>query len=322
MKKALITGGAGFIGSHLSEHLLSNNYQVTVIDDLSTGSMNNISSFLDNPNFRYLIESCQKRNLMAELIDMADEVYHLAAAVGVKMIVENPMKTIDLNYSLTEIVLEMVEKKQKPVLFTSTSEVYGKSADIPYQEDGDLLFGPSTRWRWSYACSKLLDEFMILGSHRTKGVPAVVVRLFNTVGPRQTGKYGMVIPTFVKQALNDAPLTIFGNGNQARCFCHVLDAVPMFPTLLGSSEAHGNIYNIGSDEEISINELAHTIIKLLNSNSKLEYIPYEKAYNKGFEDMKRRIPSLEKVNSITGFQPIRKLEKIILDVAENIKGLN
>jgi UDP-glucose 4-epimerase len=320
MKQCLITGGAGFIGSHLADHLLEKGCRVQVIDDLSTGSMHNIVHLKDHPSFTYTIEDCQNRTLMAELVDQADEIYHLAAAVGVRLIVEDTARTIHLNYALTQIVLEMAAKKKKPVLFTSSSEVYGKSERLPYREAGDLLLGSSSRWRWAYACSKLLDEFMVLSAHRTRGVPVVIVRLFNTVGPRQTGRYGMVIPNFVRQALAGDPITVYGDGTQSRCFCHVKDVVPVFPELLSDSRAHGSIFNVGSEEEIAIRDLAERVRGRLGSNSEIETVPFEKAYNKGFEDMKRRVPSLEKVQSLSSFRPERDLNRIIDDVAADFRS--
>jgi UDP-glucose 4-epimerase len=318
MKHALITGGAGFIGSHLSEHLLSLDYKVKIIDDLSTGSMRNLQTVKNHPNFSYVIDSCDNKTLMAELVDEADEIYHLAAAVGVQLIVRDPAKTIHLNYTLTEIVLEMASKKKKPLLFTSTSEVYGKSENLPYREDGDLLLGSSTRWRWAYACSKLLDEFMVLAAHKNQGIPVVILRLFNTVGPRQTGQYGMVIPNFVKRALKNEPISVFGDGLQSRCFCHVKNVVPVFSKLLNDSNAHGQIFNVGSDSEISIGNLAHLVKQQFQAASSIHYVPYEKAYNKGFEDMRRRIPCLEKLRQHLPFQPDLNLETILKDVAEDM----
>ncbi|MBN2143892.1 MAG: GDP-mannose 4,6-dehydratase [Candidatus Aureabacteria bacterium] len=318
LKHCLITGGAGFIGSHLAQYLLNEGNHVQIIDDLSTGSMKNILPFKDNPGFSYTIDSCQNKNLMAELVDRCDEIYHLAAAVGVKLIVEDPARTIHLNYTLTEIVLEMAAKKGKPVLFTSTSEVYGKSEEVPYQEDGDLLLGSSIRWRWAYACSKLLDEFMLLAAYKTRSVPVVIVRLFNTVGPCQTGRYGMVIPNFVSRALQHLPVQVYGDGKQTRCFCHVKNVVPVLPELIRNPLAYGQIFNVGSDREISILELARLVKKQLNSRSEIQFVPYEEAYNKGFEDMKRRIPCLNKIKSILNFNPDLLLEKIISDVAEDI----
>ncbi len=318
MKKCLITGGAGFIGSHLAEYLLESGNKVQIIDDLSTGSMKNIEHLKPDPNFSYVIDDCQNKNLMAELVDEADEIYHLAAAVGVKLIVQDTAKTIHLNYSLTEIVLEMASKKQKPVLFTSTSEVYGKSECVPYKEDGDLLFGSSTKWRWAYACSKLLDEFMVLSANRYKKIPVVIARLFNTVGPRQTGQYGMVIPNFVKQALNNEPITVYGDGKQSRCFSHVLNVVPVLPKLLNNPKAFGNVYNIGSNREITILKLAELVKTHLHSKSEIVFISYDKAYNSGFEDMQRRVPCLDKIKTIMHFEPDKTLEQIISDVAEHI----
>ncbi len=321
MPHCLITGGAGFIGSHLAKHLLDSGAKVTIIDDLSTGSMRNIVELKTNSNFEYVIDDCQNRNIMGELIDQADEIYHLAAAVGVKLIVADAAKTIDLNYSLTKIVLDMALKKKKPLLFTSTSEVYGKSTELPYKEEGDLLLGSSKKWRWAYACSKLLDEFMLLSAFRNHDLPAVIVRLFNTVGPKQTGRYGMVIPTFVNQAITNSSITVYGTGKQSRCFCHVNDIVPVFPKLLRNDRAYGNIFNVGNDFEISIIDLANKIKAQLDSESLIEFISYEKAYNKGFEDMNRRIPCLSKIAELLQFKTTYSLDDIIKDVYEDIKKM-
>jgi UDP-glucose 4-epimerase len=280
--------------------------------------MRNLQSVKNHPNFSYVIDTCHNKTLMAELVDEADEIYHLAAAVGVQLIVRDSAKTIHLNYTLTEIVLEMASKKKKPLLFTSTSEVYGKSDTLPYREDGDLLLGSPTRWRWAYACSKLLDEFMVLAAHNTQGIPVVILRLFNTVGPRQTGQYGMVIPNFVKQALKNKPISVFGDGLQSRCFCHVKNVVPVFPKLLNDPTAHGQIFNVGCDSEITILDLANIVKRQFNSASPIQFVPYEEAYNKGFEDMRRRVPCLEKVRKHLPFQPNLNLETILKDVAKDI----
>jgi UDP-glucose 4-epimerase len=322
MKRCLITGGAGFIGSHLAEHLLEKGCRVHVIDNLSTGSINNILHLTDNDNFSYIVDDCQNRSLMSELVDQADEIYHLAAAVGVRLIVKDTSKTIHSNYSLTRIILEMAAREKKPVLFTSSSEVYGKSTQLPYREDGDLVFGATYKWRWSYACSKLMNEFMVLSAFRNEGIPVVILRLFNTVGPRQTGKYGMVIPNFVTQALANNPITVFGDGRQSRCFCHVHNVVPVFPLILNTKDAHGEIFNLGSNQEISILDLAVKIKKQLNSSSEIQLIPYEEAYKKGFEDMKRRIPSLEKIKDLLPFNPDIPLEIIVEDVQQEISRKN
>ena len=314
--KFLITGGAGFIGSHLAEHLLAQGHSVSVIDDLSTGSIRNIAHLKNNPNFSYTIENIINAPIMAELVDDCDAIFHLAAAVGVKLIVESPVYTIDTNIKGTEVVLSMAVKKKKPVLIASTSEVYGKSTDLPFKEDGDLVMGATTKGRWSYACSKAIDEFLALAYTREKGLPAVVVRLFNTVGPRQTGMYGMVIPRFVRQALDNKPITVYGTGEQTRCFCHVKDAIRGVTGLLTTPETYGQVYNVGSQEEVSINELAALVKKLTNSDSEIIHISYDEAYEEGFEDMPRRVPSTEKIRKALNWETQFNLEQTIKDVIE------
>lgn len=312
--KFFLTGGAGFIGSHLSEELLERGHHVSVLDDLSTGSIENIAHLKAHPRFSYVIGSVTETRLTAELLDGADAVYHLAAAVGVKLIVESPVRTIETNIRGTEIVLELAAKKSKPVFVASTSEVYGKSADLPFREDGDLVLGPTTKGRWSYACSKAIDEFLALAYTREKKLPTVVGRLFNTVGPRQTGRYGMVIPTFVRQALRGEALTVYGDGTQSRCFCHVKDTVRALAELLVRPETVGEVYNLGNDEEVSMLGLAERVLARTGSRSSIELIPYDKAYEVGFEDMPRRIPSLEKTKGALGWQPERNLDQILDDV--------
>src|SRR6184192_2521714 len=298
----LITGGAGFIGSHLSEELLRRGHEVFAVDDLSTGSINNIRHLKTHDRFHYTVDSCANVQLMAELIDGADIVYHLAAAVGVKLIVESPVRTIETNIRLTEIMLNLANKKKRPIFVASTSEVYGKSEQLPFQEDGELVMGATTKGRWSYACSKAIDEFLALAYWREKKLPTIVVRLFNTVGPRQTGQYGMVIPTFVKQALSSRPITVFGDGKQSRCFGYVGDVVGALMKLMDDESAVGEVFNIGSNQEISIIDLARKVKELTNSESEIVLVPYDEAYEEGFEDMPRRIPDISKVNAQVGFR--------------------
>ncbi|MEM9492368.1 MAG: GDP-mannose 4,6-dehydratase, partial [Myxococcota bacterium] len=292
--RALITGGAGFIGSHLTEHLLELGHKVSIIDDLSTGSRDNIRHLEDRDDVHVVIDTVANESAVSELVDQADVIFHLAAAVGVQLIVKSPVHTIETNVHGTEVVLRCATKNKKPVLIASTSEVYGKSKDLPFREDGDLVMGPSSKGRWSYACSKALDEFLGLAYWREKQVPTVVVRLFNTVGPRQTGRYGMVIPRFVKQALAGKPLTVYGDGSQTRCFLNVRDVITTMPKLMASPETIGQVFNLGSREEISILDLAKRIKKLTESDSEILFIPYDEAYEEGFEDMPRRVPSTDK----------------------------
>ncbi|MFO0655994.1 MAG: GDP-mannose 4,6-dehydratase [Polyangia bacterium] len=310
----LVTGGAGFVGSHLSEELLRRGHEVIVIDDLSTGTIRNIRHLTDNKRFRYIIDTVANRTLLAELVDDADVIYHLAAAVGVKLIVESPVRTIETNIKLTELVLEMAQKKKRPVFIASTSECYGKSTDFPFREEGDLVLGPSSKGRWSYACSKLIDEFLAIAYHRERGLPTVVGRLFNTVGPRQTGQYGMVVPTFVKQALAGQPVTVFGDGQQSRCFTHVADAVRALIGLMERPDAYGQVFNIGNTEEVSIFNLAQRVISQSGSRSEIQFVPYERAYEPGFEDMNRRIPDVSKIGQLIGWKPTISLDQILGDV--------
>ncbi|MFH2204847.1 MAG: GDP-mannose 4,6-dehydratase [Elusimicrobiota bacterium] len=312
--KYLITGGAGFIGSHLAERLLNNEHSVTVLDDLSTGSIDNINRLRDHKNFSYRIDTAANKPLLAELVDAADSIFHLAAAVGVKLIIESPVRTIETNVKLTELVLDAANKKKKKVLVASTSEVYGKSADTPFREDGDLVMGPTHKGRWSYACSKALDEFLALAYWKEKRCPVVVVRLFNTVGPRQTGQYGMVVPTFVRQALSGRPITVYGDGAQRRCFTHVSNCVWALAKLIEEPQAVGKVINVGSQQEISINDLALRIKELAQSSSEIKLIPYDEAYEEGFEDMPRRVPDLSRVSEMIGYKPTHTLDEIIHDV--------
>jgi UDP-glucose 4-epimerase len=309
--RALITGGAGFIGSHLAEELLQRGYEVLIIDDLSTGSIENIEHLRGKAGFRYVIDTVMNRSLLAEMLDQSDTIFHLAAAVGVRLIVESPVRTIETNVRATELVLELAAKKRKKVLVTSTSEVYGKSQNLPFREEDDLLIGPPDKGRWSYACSKAIDEFLALAYWREKKLPTIVVRLFNTIGPRQTGYYGMVAPTFVSQALAGKPLTVFGDGTQSRCFGWVGDIVGALIALSEHPDAIGKVFNIGHNQEVTIRELAERVIRITNSRSSIRIIPYDQAYEVGFEDMHRRIPSLERIHRLIGYKPTKTLDQIL-----------
>lgn len=317
--RALITGGAGFLGSHLAEALLSQGHEVLILDDLSTGNIQNIRDLKENQGLRYWIDTLANRPLLSELVDECDIVFHLAAAVGVRLIVESPVHTIETNVTGTELVLKAACKKRKPVFVASTSEVYGKSAQVPFREDDDLVLGPTTRGRWSYAASKLLDEFLALAYLKEKKLPVYVARFFNIVGPRQSGRYGMVLPTFVSQAMSGDDVTVFGSGKQTRCFCYVGDAVLAIIGLVQKAEAVGEIFNIGSDQEISIEDLARRVIARLGSKSGIRRVPYEMAYEQGFEDMLRRIPSLEKITALTGWRPVTSLDTCIDRVAHQLE---
>jgi UDP-glucose 4-epimerase len=314
--KALITGGAGFIGAHLAEALLARGDKVAVLDNLSTGSMQNIRDLKKQRSFEYVVDDVLNQRLLAEMVDEADVVYHLAAAVGVKLVVESPVRTIEMNLEGTQVVLEAAAKKRKKVLLTSTSEVYGKSTKIPFNEEDDLLIGPSDKGRWSYACSKLMDEFLAIAFWKERKLPVVVVRLFNTVGPRQTGRYGMVIPNFVRQALTNKPITIYGNGKQRRAFGYVGDVVGALMALMDSEKTHGEVFNVGNEIEISIKDLAKLIKKMTCSRSELVYVPYDKAYEAGFEDMQRRVPDLTKIKKCIGYRPRTQLAEILQRVIE------
>ncbi|HEX8475856.1 MAG TPA: GDP-mannose 4,6-dehydratase [Pyrinomonadaceae bacterium] len=312
--RVLITGGSGFIGSHLSDAYLERGDEVYIIDDLSTGSIENIAHLKKHPRFHYTIDSAHNTPVVAEQVDHCDIIFHLAAAVGVKLIVESPVRTIETNVHCTEVVLAQANKKKKKVLVASTSEVYGLSTEVPFREDGNLVMGATTKGRWSYACSKAIDEFLALAYWREKKLPTVVVRLFNTVGPRQTGQYGMVIPTFVKQALAGRPLTVYGTGEQTRCFGYVGDVVGALVKLMDKEEAVGQVYNIGSNEEVSILELAHRVKELTKSDSEIVLVPYNEAYEEGFEDMPRRVPDISKISALIGFRPEMTLDGILQSV--------
>jgi UDP-glucose 4-epimerase len=312
--RVLITGGAGFIGSHLADAYLGRGDEVTILDDLSTGSIHNIEHIKKHPRFHYTIDSVQNYPIVAELVDGCDVVFHLAAAVGVKLIVESPVRTIETNVRGTEVVLAAANKKKKKVLIASTSEVYGLSDQVPFREDGNLVMGATTKGRWSYACSKAIDEFLAHAYWREKKLPTIVVRLFNTVGPRQTGQYGMVIPTLVKQALAGRPLTVYGDGKQTRCFGYVGDIVDALVKLMDREEAVGQVFNIGSNEEVSIASLAERIRDLTGSKSEIVFVPYNEAYEEGFEDMPRRVPDISKVSTLVGFTPKTSLDGILREV--------
>jgi UDP-glucose 4-epimerase len=315
----LITGGAGFVGSHLAEALLERGDEVFVLDNLSTGSIDNIAHLKSEPRFHYTIDTITNEPLLAEMIDTCDTVLHLAAAVGVKLIVEAPVHTIETNVHGTEVVLKHANKKKKLVLIASTSEVYGKSAEVPFKEDADLVLGPSEKHRWAYACSKLIDEFLALAYWKERKLPVIIVRLFNTVGPRQTGQYGMVIPNFVRQALAGQPITVFGDGTQSRSFTYVGDVVRAMVALINEPAAVGHVFNIGHGAEIAINELAEKVKALTSSPSEIVHIPYDRAYESGFEDMPRRVPDSTKLQSLIGFRPTVELNEILTRVIESFR---
>jgi UDP-glucose 4-epimerase len=298
----------------LAEELLNRNEEVYVIDDLSTGSINNIKHLKSNPRFHYQIDSVMHESLLAELVDASDVVYHLAAAVGVFLVAESPIYTIETTVKGTELVLKWANKKKRKVLLTSSSEVYGKGIRIPFTESDDLLIGPSNMGRWSYACSKLLDEFMTMAYYKQYGLPVVVARLFNTVGPRQVGRYGMVIPRLVEQALKDQPLTVFGDGKQTRSFCHVRDCVEALIGLMESDRTNGEIYNVGNPDEIAIEDLAKRVIAATNSQAPINYIPYKQAYTENFEDTRRRVPNIAKIQASIGWSPQINLDQILQEV--------
>ena len=315
----LITGGAGFIGSHLAERLLDRGDQVVLLDNLSTGSIENIRHLKSSARLQYHLDNIENRQLLAELVDDADVIVHLAAAVGVKLIVESPVKTIETNVNGTQLILEAACKKKKLVLTASTSEVYGKSSNVPFREDADLVLGPTTKGRWSYAASKALDEFLALSYWKERKLPVIVVRLFNTVGPRQTGRYGMVLPNFVKSALQNSAITVYGTGKQSRCFCDVRDTIEGLIRLMDCERAVGEVVNVGNTEEITIEDLAYRVKERTASSSVIEYVPYDQAYEPGFEDMMRRVPSVDKLHSLTGFRPQTPLNQIIDRVAAHFQ---
>ena len=310
----LITGGAGFIGSHLAEALLARGDRVSVIDDLSTGAIANLRHLKGHPRFSYTLDTVTNDQVLGELVDESDVVVHLAAVVGVQLVVQSIVRTIETNVAGTEAVLKWAAKKGKQVLIASTSEVYGKGTQLPYREDADMVLGPSYMGRWSYACSKLLDEFLALAYYKERDLPVIVARFFNTVGPRQTGRYGMVIPRFVRAAVRGEPIQVYGDGQQTRCFTYVGDAVTAMLGLLDHPGAIGQIFNIGNPEETTIERLARRIVELAESNSPLVFVPYEQAYEAGFEEMQRRVPSIEKISALTGFRPTLALDDILLRV--------
>lgn len=317
--RVLITGGAGFIGSHLAEHLLAMNHHVVVIDDLSTGSIINIKHLKSNPQFEYSIETIMNVSHLAEMVDEADCIYHLAAAVGVRRIIDDPVQTMTTNIHGTEIVLDLANRKRKKVLITSTSEVYGKSKAIPFDEDGDLVMGASRRPRWSYACSKAVDEFLALAYNKAYGLPIIIARLFNTVGPRQTGRYGMVVPRFIDLALKGKPIQVYGTGEQSRCFTHVADVVEAMVKLVDEPLAEGQIFNIGSTNEITINALAKMIVEKVGSHSEIQHISFSEAYNEDFEDIDRRVPDLSKIIGLMDYHPTRSLDRTIDDIISFVR---
>ncbi|MEO5895888.1 MAG: GDP-mannose 4,6-dehydratase [Vicinamibacterales bacterium] len=317
--RLLITGGAGFIGSHLSEALLERGDEVFVLDNLSTGSITNILHLKDLPKFHYQIDAVENEPLLAELIDRCDVVVHFAAAVGVKLIVEQPVHTIETNVHGTEVVLKLANKKKKLVLIASTSEVYGKSTNVPFTEDADLVLGPTSKHRWAYACSKMIDEFLALAYWKERKLPVIIVRFFNTVGPRQTGQYGMVIPNFVRQALAGQPITVFGDGTQSRSFTYVGDVVRAVVALINEPGAVGQVFNIGNGNEITINDLAEKVKALSGSQSEIVRIPYDQAYESGFEDMPRRVPDIRKINALIGYEPTVELDEILHKVIESFR---
>jgi len=317
--KVLITGGAGFIGSHLAEKLLEEGYHVVAVDNLSTGKLENIVHLRGNPEFEFIAGTIMDEILMAELISQCETIFHLAAAVGVRLIIDKPVDTIETNIMGTEIVLKLANRRKRKVIITSTSEVYGKNEQVPFKESDDSVYGPTVKSRWSYACSKAIDEFLSLAYYREKKLPVVIVRLFNTIGARQTGEYGMVVPTFVKQALMGHALTVFGDGSQSRCFTNVKDVVRAMVSLAELPEAVGQVYNIGSSEVVTIKDLACRIKELCGSKSEIQYIPYDTAFEAGFEDMYRRVPDLIKIHEAIGYKPMISLDQSIQEIIEYYK---
>jgi UDP-glucose 4-epimerase len=319
-ERILITGGAGFIGSHLAERLLADGNHVTVVDNLSTGRYANIAHLESRGNVQLIIDSVLNERLLEELVRASDRVYHLASAVGVKLIMEQGVKTIETIFGGTDVVLRQCSRYRKPVLITSTSEVYGKGVKVPFREDDDVLTGATSKHRWAYACAKALDEFLALAHWRETRLPVVIVRLFNTVGPRQTGQYGMVVPRFVQAALNNEPIVVHGDGEQSRCFAHVLDVVEGLNRALQTSACFGQVINLGNDQEVTINELAGLAIQLAGSKSQIRHIPYEQAYGEGFEDMRRRVPSLDKARELLRYSASRDLKTIVSDVVADLRA--
>jgi UDP-glucose 4-epimerase len=319
--RVLITGGAGFVGSHLSEALLDRGDEVFILDNLSTGSIDNVVHLKSNPRFHYTLDTVTNESVLAELIDRCDIVVHLAAAVGVKLIVEQPVHTIETNVHGTEVVLKHANKKKKLVLIASTSEVYGKSVDVPFREDADLVLGATVKHRWAYACSKMIDEFLALAYWKERKLPVIIVRLFNTVGPRQTGQYGMVIPNFVRQALAGEPITVFGDGTQSRSFTYVGDVVRAMVALIDEPRAVGQVFNIGNGNEITIWDLAAKVKKMTGSASEIVTIPYDQAYEAGFEDMPRRVPDISRIRALVGYEPTVELDETLTRVIEHFRQL-
>jgi UDP-glucose 4-epimerase len=317
--KILITGGAGFVGSHLADKLISEGHEITVIDDLSTGRYSNIAHLEENRSFRLIIDTVLNAKLMEELIRETERVYHMASAVGVRLIMEQPVKTIETIFHGTDVVLGRCAKYRKRVLIPSTSEVYGKGISVPFKEEDDLLTGATDKHRWAYACAKTLDEFLALAHYKETRLPVVVARLFNTVGPRQTGQYGMVVPRFVQSALKNEPIEIHGDGTQSRCFAHVTDVVEGLTKMIETPACFGQVINLGTDSEVTINELAEKAIALTGSRSELSYVPYSEVYGEGFEDMRRRVPSLDKARRFVGYKPTRTLDDVINDVANEFR---
>ncbi|MHC4201821.1 MAG: GDP-mannose 4,6-dehydratase [Planctomycetota bacterium] len=316
----LVTGGAGFVGSHLAESLLSDGCRVTIVDDLSTGHWRNIAHLAGKPELRTVIASAAEYDLMEKEVQQHDLVYHLASAVGVRLIIDQPVKTVETIFNATDVVLRACSRYRRPVLITSTSEVYGKSEDLPFREEADVVMGPTAKRRWAYACAKALDEFLALAHHYESQLPVFIVRLFNTVGPRQTSQYGMVLPTFVKQALAGDPVTVYGDGKQGRCFCSVHDVVEGLKKLTATPGARGKVVNLGHQEEVTIEDLARRVIELCKSDSTIEYVPYERAYGVGFDDMRRRVPDLGRARELIGWEPTHSLDEVILQVAEHLSA--
>jgi UDP-glucose 4-epimerase len=319
-KTYLVTGGAGFIGSHLVEALLAKGHRVLVLDDFSTGRIENLEPLRKNPLFELFAGSVTNRDVTAPLVERADGIFHLAAAVGVRLIVQSPVHTIETNVRGTETVLELAARRGTPVFLASTSEVYGKASKVPFVEDDDLVLGATTRGRWSYACSKALDEFLAIAYFHEKGLPVVVGRLFNTVGPRQTGRYGMVLPTFVEQALAGSPITVYGDGTQTRCFAYVGDVVKAVVRLFETPGARGQVFNVGTQDEISMGSLARLVKERLASSSTIDFVPYDEAYEAGFEDMQRRVPDTRKIHGLIGFEPRTALVEIIDLIADHVRS--